>query len=38
MVIENVKSYGPIATVFEKYKSLKAELGLSGDPGSSNIL
>ena len=33
-----MKSYGPVASLIENYKSFKSELGLSGDPGSSNIL
>jgi len=38
MIVNKVKSYGPVASLIENYKSTKADLGLSGDPGSSNIL
>lgn len=38
LVMEKVKNFGPVHTGMEKIKALKDDLGLSGRPGSSNIL
>lgn len=38
MIVDKVKTYGPVATLIDNYKTIKSDLGLSGDPGSSNIL
>lgn len=38
MIVDKVKTYGHVATLIDNYKTIKSDLGLSGDPGSSNIL